>query len=53
MTSLEHTFGTHLDMSSLTEVDFSSAKIENVGAVVVLEKNSSLINSFGFEFQRH
>ena len=45
LTCLEYTFGTHLDMSSLTEVDLSSAEIENVGAVVisvVLEKNSSL-----------
>ena len=45
MTSLEHTFGLHLDMSSLTKVDLSSAEISSVGAVVisvVLEKNSSL-----------
>ena len=45
LTCLEYTFGTHLDMSSLTEVDLSSAKIRNVGAAVisvVLEKNSSL-----------
>ena len=45
LTCLEYTFGTHLDMSSLTEVDLSSAEIENVGAVVIsviLEKNSSL-----------
>ena len=45
LTCFEYTFGTHLDMSSLTEVDLSSAEIENVGAVVisvVLEKNSSL-----------
>ena len=45
LTCLEYTFGTHLDMSFLTEVDLSSAEIENVGAVVIsviLEKNSSL-----------
>ena len=45
LTCFEYTFGTHLDMSSLTEVDLSSAKIKNVGAAVisvVLEKNSSL-----------
>ena len=45
LTCFEYTFGTHLDMSSLTEVDLSSAKIRNVGAAVisvVLEKNSSL-----------
>ena len=45
LTCLEYTFGTHLDMSSLTEVDLSSAEIENVGAAVIsviLEKNSSL-----------
>ena len=45
LTFFEYTFGTHLDMSSLTEVDLSSAKIRNVGAAVisvVLEKNSSL-----------
>ena len=45
LTCFEYTFGTHLDVSSLTEVDLSSAKIRNVGAAVisvVLEKNSSL-----------
>ena len=45
LTCFEYTFGTHLDMSSLTEVDLSSAKTRNVGAAVisvVLEKNSSL-----------
>ena len=45
LTCLRYTFGMHLDMSSLTEVDLSSAEIFNVGAVVisvVLEKNSSL-----------
>ena len=45
LTCFEYTFGTHLDMSSLTEVDLSSATIRNVGAAVisvVLEKNSSL-----------
>ena len=45
LTCLEYTFSTHLDMSSLTEVDLSSAEIGSVGAAVisvVLEKNSSL-----------
>ena len=45
LTCLRYTFGMHLNMSSLTEVDLSSAEICNVGAVVismVLEKNSSL-----------
>ena len=45
LTCSEYTFGTHLDMSSLTEVDLSSAKIKDAGAAVisvVLEKNSSL-----------
>ena len=45
LTCLEYTFGTHLDMSSLTEVDLSSAKIADVGAAVisvVLEEHSSL-----------
>ena len=45
LTCLEYTFGTHLDMSSLTEVDLSSAEISDFGAAVisvVLEKNSSL-----------
>jgi len=45
LTCLRYTFGTHLDMSSLTEVDLSSAKIADVGVAVisvVLEKNSSL-----------
>ncbi|CAH3193879.1 unnamed protein product [Porites evermanni] len=45
LTCFEYTFGTHLDMSSLTEVDLSSAEIQNFGAAVisvVLEKNSSL-----------
>ena len=45
LTCLRYTFGMHLDMSSLTEVDLSSAEIESVGAVVisvVLEKNSSI-----------
>ena len=45
LTCFEYTFGTHLDVSSLTEVDLSFAKIRNVGAAVisvVLEKNSSL-----------
>ena len=45
LTCFEYTFGTHLDMSSLTEVDLSSAEIKNVGAnviSVVLEKNSCL-----------
>ena len=45
LTCLRYTFAKHLDMSSLTEVDLSSAEIENVGAVVIsviLEKNSSL-----------
>ena len=45
LTCFEYTFGTHLDMSSLTEVDLSSAEIQNSGAAVisvVLEKNSSL-----------
>ena len=54
LTCFEYTFSTHLDMSSLTEVDLSSAKIKNVGAAVisvVLEKKL-LPNSFGFEFQR-
>ena len=54
LTCLGYTFGTHLDMSSLTEVDLSSAKIADVGAAVisvVLEKNSSLTHldlSFNF-----
>ena len=45
LTRLRYTFGKHLDMSSLTEVDLSSADVMNAGAVVisvVLEKNSSL-----------
>ena len=45
LTCLRYTFGMHLDMSSLTEVDLSSAEIGSVGAVVisvVLEKNSSI-----------
>ena len=45
LTFFEYTFGTHLDMSSLTEVDLSSAEISDFGAAVisvVLEKNSSL-----------
>ena len=45
LTFFEYTFGTHLDMSSLTKVDFSSAEIIHFGAAVisvVLEKNSSL-----------
>ena len=45
VTCPEHTFGMHLDMSSLTEVDLSSTEIGDVGAAVisvVLEKNSSL-----------
>ena len=45
LTCFEYTFGTHLDVSSLTEVDLSSAEIRNVGAAVIsviLEKNSSL-----------
>ena len=49
LTCFEYTFGTHLDMSSLTEVELSSAKIRNVGAAVisvVLEKNSSLHCNF-------
>ena len=44
-TGLKYAFGKHLDMSSLTEVDLSSADVMNTGAVVisvVLEKNSSL-----------
>ena len=49
LTCFEYTFGTHLDMSSLIEVELSSAKIRNVGAAVisvVLEKNSSLHCNF-------
>ena len=45
LTFFEYTFGTHLDMSSLTKVDLSSAEIIHFGAAVisvVLEKNSSL-----------
>ena len=45
LTIFEYTFGTHLDMSSLAEVDLSSAEINDFGAAVisvVLEKNSSL-----------
>ena len=45
LTCLRYTFAKHLDMSSLTEVDLSSAEIMNVGAVVisvVLERSSSL-----------
>ena len=45
LTCFEYTFGTHLDMSSLTEVDLSSAEINDFGAAVisvVLERNSSL-----------
>ena len=45
LTCFEYTFGTHLDMSSLTEVDLSSAEISDFGAAVisvVLERNSSL-----------
>ena len=45
LTCSEHTFGMHLDMSSLTEVDLSYTDVEDVGAAVisvVLEKNSSL-----------
>ena len=45
LTCSEHTFGMHLDMSSLTEVDLSYTEVEDVGAAVisvVLEKNSSL-----------
>ena len=45
VTSIENTFGMHLDMSSLTEVDLSSIDIEDAGAAatsVVLENNSSL-----------
>ena len=45
LTCFEYTFGTHLDMSFLTEVDLSSAEIMNVGAIVisvVLERSSSL-----------
>ena len=42
---LSYTFGMHLDMSSLTEVDLSSTEVRNAGAAVIsvaLEKNSSL-----------
>ena len=45
LTCLTYSFAKHLDMSSLTEVDLSSAEIMNIGAVVisvVLERNSSL-----------
>ena len=45
LSCFEYTFGTHLDMSSLTEVDLSSAEISDFGAAVisvVLERNSSL-----------
>ena len=45
VTCSEHTFGMHLDMSSLTEVDLSYTEVLNVGAAVisvVIEKNSSL-----------
>ena len=45
VTCSEHTFGMHLDMSSLTEVDLSYTEVGDVGAAVisvVLEKNSSL-----------
>ena len=45
VTCSEHTFGMHLDMSSLTEVDLSYTEVVDVGAnviSVVLEKNSSL-----------
>ena len=45
VTCSEHTFGMHLDMSSLTKVDLSYTEVLNVGAAVisvVLEKNSSL-----------
>ena len=45
VTCSEHTFGMHLDMSSLTEVDLSYTDVEDIGAAVisvVLEKNSSL-----------
>ena len=54
VTCPEHTFGMHLDMSSLTEVDLSSTEIGDVGAAVisvVLEKNSSLTDlDFSFNF---
>ena len=45
VTCSHYTFGMHLDMSSLTEVDLSSTKISDIGAAVisvVLEKNSSI-----------
>ena len=45
VTCSKHTFGMHLDMSSLTEVDLSYTEVADVGAnviSVVLEKNSSL-----------
>ena len=35
LTGLKYAFGKHLDMSSLTEVDLSSADVMNTGAVVI------------------